>query len=219
MGLRYRSKGMNVDLPDSYRPSDDEPYLNSRQREYFRQKLLLWWRQLIDESVKISELLVESSARQPDPIDQGTLEAEREEKIRTRTRYITLIHRINDALARINDGTYGYCRETGKEIGIQRLEAQPTATLSLEAQKRQEQMERFKRNLNRDCKLSKGDDIMEDHKIDTLIGIYNEDGSVKCRECMSDPDWKKLKEERIISLEDIERDNKWIYCDYCEERL
>jgi len=130
---------MKVNLPEGFRPSEYEPYMNPRQREYFRQKLLLHRWQLLEESAKISELLKESRARESDLLDQGALETEQEKRLRMRIRYLTLIKRIDEALGRIDDGTYGYCEETGREIGIHRLEAQPTATLSLEAQKRHEQ--------------------------------------------------------------------------------
>jgi len=136
---------MKVDLPEDYRPSENEPYMNPKQLDYFRQKLLFWREQLVREAARISGLLKEKGLREPDVVDQGALEADKVLKLRIRNRYIKLIYKINDALGRIKDGTYGYCEETGKEIGIERLEARPIATLSLEAQKRHEQMERPKR--------------------------------------------------------------------------
>ena len=136
---------MKVDLPEDYRPSENEPYMNPKQLEYFRQKLLFWREQLVREAIKISDLLKEKSLREADVVDQGALEADKALKLRIRNRYIKLIYKINDALGRIKDGTYGYCDETCKEIGIRRLEAHPVATLSLEAQKRHEQTERPKR--------------------------------------------------------------------------
>jgi len=136
---------MKVDLPEDYRPSENEPYMNAKQLEYFRQKLLFWREQLVREAARISDLLKEKSLREADVVDQGALEADKALKLRIRNRYIKLIYKINDALGRIKDGTYGYCEETGKEIGIERLEARPVATLSLEAQKRHEQMESLKR--------------------------------------------------------------------------
>jgi DnaK suppressor protein len=135
---------MEVYLAEDYRPSEDEPYMNPKQREYFRQKLLFWREQLLQESIKISDQLKEKSLRQPDIVDQGTLEADKALKLGTRSRYIKLILEINDALERIREGTYGYCEKTGKQIGIKRLEACPTATLSIKAQERHERMERLK---------------------------------------------------------------------------
>jgi DnaK suppressor protein len=136
---------MKVDLPEDYRPSEDEPYMNPKQLEYFRRKLLTWRVHLMQESEKISYQLKEKSLREPDLLDQGALEADKALKLKTRSRYIKLMNKINVALGRINEGTYGYCKETGKEIGISRLEARPAATLSLEAQERHERMERVKR--------------------------------------------------------------------------
>jgi len=136
---------MKVDLPEDYRPSEDEPYMNPKQLEYFRRKLLTWRVHLVQESEKIFYQLKEKGLREPDLLDQGALEADKALKHKTRNRYIKLIHKINDALERINEGTYGYCKETGKEIGIRRLEARPAATLSFEAQERHERMERVKR--------------------------------------------------------------------------
>ena len=132
---------MKVDLPEDYRPSENEPYMNPKQLEYFRQKLLFWREQLVRKATRISDLLKEKSLREPDVVDQGAVEADKALKLRIRNRYIKLIYKINDALGRIKDGTYGYW----KEIGIRRLEARPVATLSLEAQKRHEQTERPKR--------------------------------------------------------------------------
>ncbi len=132
---------MKVDLPEDYRPSENEPYMNPKQLEYFRQKLLFWREQLVREATRISALLKEKSLREADVVDQGALEADKALKLRIRNRYIKLIYKINDALGRIKDRTYGYW----KEIGIERLEARPIATLSLEAQKRHEQMESLKR--------------------------------------------------------------------------
>ena len=140
---------MKLNLPEDYRPSEEEPYMNPKQLEYFRQKLLTWREHLVQESEKISDQLKEKSLREPDLLDQGALEADKALKLKTRNRCIKLMHKINDALERINAGTYGYCKETGKEIGIRRLEARPSATLSLEAQERHERMERVKRASSR----------------------------------------------------------------------
>ena len=111
------------------------------------------------------------SLREPDPVDQGALETDKALKLKTHNRYIKLIDKINNALGRIKDGTYGCCEGTVTEIGIQRLEAEPTATLTLEAQKRHGQMERRSQNLHRKRIPLKGGEIMEDYKIDDLVGI------------------------------------------------
>jgi len=136
---------MKSDFPEGYRPSEDEPYMNAKQLEYFWQKLLLWRDHLEQESVKISDQIKEKSLREPDVVDQGALEADKALKLMIFNRYLRLIHKINGALQRIRNGTYGYCEETGKEIGIRRLESHPTAKLCLEAQKRHEQVERLTR--------------------------------------------------------------------------
>jgi DnaK suppressor protein len=136
---------MKGDFPEGYRPSEDEPYMNAKQLEYFWQKLLLWREHLVRESVKISDQIKGKSLREPDVVDQGALEADRALKLMIFNRYLRLIHEINDALQRIRNGTYGYCEETGKEIGIRRLESHPTAKLCLEARKRHEQVERLTR--------------------------------------------------------------------------
>jgi DnaK suppressor protein len=132
---------MKVNLPEGYRPSDDEPYMNPTQREYFRRNLLLWRAHLREECTKISWLLEEESSGENVRLEQGAVEGYWLRKLKTRNRYLKLIDRINHALNKINDGTYGYCEETGEEIGIRHLQAQPTATLCPAAQQRREQME------------------------------------------------------------------------------
>ncbi len=210
---------MKVNLPEDYRPSEDETYMNPKQLEYFKQKLLRWREQLVEESLEISEQLKEKSLRLPDIVDQGALETDKALKLRTRNRYLKLINKINDALERIRDGTYGYCEKTGKEIGIRRLEARPTATLSLEAQERHEQAEKCTRVRRPNSSPPKGGEVMKGYETDDLVGIYQEDGSVKCRECMDDEDWQELTEESIITTGDIDEGEKLFYCDYCEEKL
>jgi DnaK suppressor protein len=145
---------MKVDLPKNYSPSDDEPYMSPNQLEYFRNKLLHWRKQLAQEATDISERIKEKSLREPDVVDQGALEAH--EAVELRIRYIKLIYKIDDAMERIKKGTYGYCEETGKEIGIKRLEVRPVARFSIEAQERHEQMERRQRAGHRKRKLVKG---------------------------------------------------------------
>lgn len=136
---------MGIDISPDYSPSVDEPYMNDSQLEYFRQKLLRWRDRLISESGETLEELREHSSREIDLLDQGSLEMDMTLKLRTRDRYRKLIRKIDAALERIKAGTYGFCEETGEEIGIRRLEARPIATLSLEAQQWHERMEKKER--------------------------------------------------------------------------
>jgi DnaK suppressor protein len=131
--------------PD-YRPSEDEEFMNPMQLEYFRQKLLRWRSELLAESTETLQHLKEESLLKPDITDRASLETERAIELRTRDRERKLIAKIDAALARIEDGSYGYCEESNEPIGIRRLEARPTATLSLEAQERHERMERTHRD-------------------------------------------------------------------------
>lgn len=119
--------------------------MNLQQLEYFRQKLLGWRRELLQESSDTLNHLQEMSVSEPDPGDRATLESERALELRTRDRERKLISKIDMALQRIDAGTYGYCEETDEPISLRRLEARPTATLSLEAQERHERMERTHR--------------------------------------------------------------------------
>lgn len=129
---------MSVDLPEGYIPSDDEPYMNPRQVEYFRRELIAWRENLLQESEKTLNKLKEDKERDIEAVDQGTNESATAFELRTRDRYRKLIKKIERALERISNGTYGYCEETEEEIGIRRLLARPIATLSLEAQERHE---------------------------------------------------------------------------------
>ncbi len=133
-------------LPLNYRPTDDEPFMNPRQREYFRQRLLSWRAQLIEESTSTLLHLQEGGMQEPDIADRASLETERSIELRTRDRERKLIAKIDEALERIEDGTYGYCLETDEPINLRRLEARPIATLSLEAQERHERLERTQRD-------------------------------------------------------------------------
>jgi DnaK suppressor protein len=133
---------MATRLPSNYRPSEKEPFMNARQREYFRRKLLAWKEELLRESFEtLRNLQIETTA-EPDIADRATAESDRAVVLRTRDRERKLIAKIDDALRRIADGTYGYCEETQEPIGIRRLEARPIATLSIEAQERHERVER-----------------------------------------------------------------------------
>ena len=129
-----------------YRPSDDEPFMNPRQREYFRAKLNAWKDDILRESRETLENLQEESQNHPDMADRASSESDRSLELRTRDRQRKLISKIDAALKRIDDGTYGYCEETGEPIGIARLDARPIATLSLEAQELHERRERVYRD-------------------------------------------------------------------------
>ena len=132
-------------LPPDYRPSDDEEFMNPLQLEYFRQKLLRWRAELLSESTETLQHLKEESLSEPDVADRATLETDRYTELRTRDRERKLIVKIDEALQRIESGTYGYCEETDEPIGVRRLDARPIATLSLEAQGRHERLERTHR--------------------------------------------------------------------------
>ena len=125
-----------------YTPSEEEPYMNPMQLEYFKQKLLQWREKLIQDSEQTVSLLKNESVREIDSLDQGATETNILLRLRSRDRDRKLIRKIDDALEHIRNGTYGYCEETGEEIGLKRLEARPTATLSLKAQVWHEQQER-----------------------------------------------------------------------------
>ena len=131
-----------VILPPDYVPSPDEEYMNDLQVEYFRQKLLAWKKSLLNQSQDTLEDLRQGGLNQPDDIDRASMETDKALDLRTKDRARKLISKINDALKRIEDGTHGYCEETGEPIGLERLEARPVATLSIEAQERHERMEK-----------------------------------------------------------------------------
>ncbi|MEX1108651.1 MAG: RNA polymerase-binding protein DksA [Dongiaceae bacterium] len=133
-------------LPPDYRPQDDEPFMNPMQREYFRQKLLAWREELVRESSETLQHLQEESLAEPDITDRASLETDRSLELRTRDRERKLISKIDAALERIEDGSYGFCEETSEPISLKRLEARPIATLSLEAQERHERLERTRRD-------------------------------------------------------------------------
>lgn len=131
-----------VVLPPDYKPSADEEYMNDMQVEYFRQKLLNWKKSLVNQSEDTLEDLRQGGLNQPDDIDRASLETDKALDLRTKDRARKLISKIDDALSRIENGSYGYCEETGDPIGLDRLEARPVATLSIEAQERHERMEK-----------------------------------------------------------------------------
>lgn len=130
----------------SYRPSETEPYMNPLQLDYFREKLLKWRSDLQRESVETLHHMQEEAVSEADMNDRASTETDRSFELRTRDRERKLILKINQALERLDNGTYGYCEETGVPIGVARLEARPIATLCLEAQERHERLEKTRRD-------------------------------------------------------------------------
>ena len=137
---------MAVDLPEDYVPTDDEPFMNERQKEYFRRKLEQWKQDIIDESKATIAALQEENNNHPDLTDRASSESERSLELRTRDRQRKLVAKIDAALRRIDEGTYGYCEVTGEPIGLKRLDARPVATLSIEAQEAHERNEKIYRD-------------------------------------------------------------------------
>ena len=137
---------MSAELTKEYRPSDDEPFMNERQKEYFRRKLLEWKDDILRETRETISNLQEDTSHHPDLTDRASSETERSLELRARDRQRKLVAKINAALKRLEDGTYGYCEETGEPIGLKRLEARPIATLSIEAQERHERREKVYRD-------------------------------------------------------------------------
>ncbi len=135
----------NAPAERGYRPTDKEPFMNERQREYFRGKLLAWREDILKEAKETLQHLQDESQNHPDLADRASSETDRAIELRARDRQRKLIAKIDAALARIEDGTYGYCEETGEPIALKRLEARPIATLSVEAQERHERRERVYR--------------------------------------------------------------------------
>ena len=133
---------MGIELQKDYRPSADEPFMNDMQKEYFRQKLLAWREELLRDSEETLDNLKEGGMTVPDISDRASAEADKALELRTRDRMRKVISKIDVALGKIDDGTYGYCEETGEPIGLERLIARPIATLSIEAQERHERMEK-----------------------------------------------------------------------------
>jgi DnaK suppressor protein len=129
----------------AYHPSDDEPFMSERQREYFRMKLLHWKDEILHESKETLLSLQDENNVLPDLADRASTETDRALELRTRDRQRKLISKIDAALKRIEDGSYGYCEETGEPISLRRLDARPIATLSIEAQERHERREKVYR--------------------------------------------------------------------------
>lgn len=137
---------MTVTLPPDYKPTKKEDFMDPRQQEYFRQKLISWRNELMKETEETLESLQDGGLQEPDLSDRATAEMERSLELRTRDRARKLVSKIDLALKRLEDGTYGYCDETDEPIGLKRLEARPIATMSLEAQEQHERMEKTHRS-------------------------------------------------------------------------
>jgi DnaK suppressor protein len=133
-------------LPKNYRPGGDETFMCGRQREYFRRLLFVWRGELLQESSQTLQHLQEDTEQEIDLADRASTETDRALELRTRDRERKLISKIDEALERIEDGTYGFCEETGEPISLKRLEARPIATLSIEAQERHERREKVYRD-------------------------------------------------------------------------
>lgn len=137
---------MLVTIPNDYRPIEDEDFMNTQQMEYFRQKLLRWQHELLREAGETLSSLSAGGISEADMTDRASVETDRALELRTRDRARKLISKIDQAVERIENGSYGYCEETGEPIGLRRLEARPIATLTIEAQERHERMERVHRD-------------------------------------------------------------------------
>jgi len=129
-------------LNPEYRPSEDEPFMSDRQKDYFRLKLNVWKTEIRRESKETLETLYEQTEKLPDAADRASTETDRSIELRARDRQRKLVNKIDRALKRIDEGTYGYCEENGEAISLKRLDARPIATLSLEAQERHERREK-----------------------------------------------------------------------------
>ena len=137
---------MTAKLSKNYQPSESEKYMNAKQLEYFRLKLAIWREDILKEAKDTLQHLQDENQNHPDLADRASSETDRAIELRARDRQRKLINKIDAALHRIDDGTYGFCEETGEPIGIKRLEARPIATLSVEAQERHERRERIYRD-------------------------------------------------------------------------
>lgn len=137
---------MSIEIDDKYRPSETEPFMNERQTEYFRRKLYKWRDDILRESRETLTHLQNEDTNHPDIVDRASSETDRAIELRARDRQRKLISKIDAALKRIEDGSYGYCEDTGEPISLRRLDARPTATLSIEAQERHERREKVYRD-------------------------------------------------------------------------
>ncbi|MGB6230295.1 MAG: RNA polymerase-binding protein DksA [Litorimonas sp.] len=138
------TKSNTTFLPANYVPTDEEPFMNDRMREYFRRRLLTWREEITEQTRGTVEYLQGERVNHPDPTDVATYNADRQLELRTKDRLRKLVRKIDKALARIEAGTYGYCEETGDPIRVRRLEARPIATMSIEAQELHERGERMR---------------------------------------------------------------------------
>ena len=141
-----RAKVADVVLPPNYRPAEDEQFMNPMHRAYFRRRLIEWKDEILRQTRETLAILHEDSTQHADLADRATSETDRATELRTRDRQRKLISKIEAALSRIEDGTYGFCEDTGEPIGLKRLDARPIATLSVEAQERHERRERVYRD-------------------------------------------------------------------------
>jgi DnaK suppressor protein len=135
-----------IKLAPGYKPTQDEPFMNDRQREYFRRKLMNWKDEILRDAEDTLSAMQADTESHPDLVDRASSEGDRAIELRARDRQRKLIAKIDAALARIDDGSYGFCEETGEPISLQRLDARPIATLSLEAQERHERREKIYRD-------------------------------------------------------------------------
>jgi DnaK suppressor protein len=137
---------MSVELPNGYKPSYDEPFMNPKQLEYFKRKLLAWKEDILKESKETLQHLQEDSRKEPDIADRASSETDWSVELRTRDRQRKLIAKIDSALERIREGEYGFCEVTGEHISLERLDARPIATMTLEAQEMHERQEKVYRD-------------------------------------------------------------------------
>ena len=146
--LNLESAGMKVEtfLPEDYRPAETEPFMNDRQLEYFRRKLIVWKQELLDQSAETIDNLQESGRSVPDIADRASEETDRALELRTRDRQRKLVSKIDAALRRIDNSEYGYCEMSGEPISLKRLDARPIAIMTLEAQERHERREKVHRD-------------------------------------------------------------------------
>ena len=146
MGKKPQAKSLPTVLPPDYRPSDSEPFMNEMQRVYFRNKLRQWKDDIVKQNRETLQVLHEDTLQHADLADRATSETDRALELRARDRQRKLVSKIDAAIARIDDGSYGYCEDTGEPISLKRLDARPIATMSLEAQERHERREKVYRD-------------------------------------------------------------------------
>ena len=144
--IKVKSKQRAIKLPANYQPSDSEPFMGARQQVYFRMRLQNWKDEIVRQAKQTLQSLTEESAQHADLADRATSESDKALELRARDRQRKLIAKIDAALERLDNGSYGYCEETGEPIGLRRLDARPIATLSIEAQERHERRERVHRD-------------------------------------------------------------------------